>query len=299
MNETDNTVVQDTNAFDSEFEAGFFNGMSEEYEEDQAEEQDTNAFEPQEEESEESAEEQDTNADEESAEEETTNEQTEEKTEETAQSEPEVLEVTFLGEVKQLSREEAVSWAQKGMNADHQQQQSNAKIAMLEAELSAPRAGDTVMPLIKAYAQSMGSNLEELTQNMLQAVRAAGITVEKPTQSNYMREKAVKDWQDFMQAYPEIRDPKLELAPEVWNAIKGGLTPRAAYIEHKQKGFEKAMADKDAVIAEKDSKIADLEQKIKTLELNEKNRKKSVSGLKSSVESPNRDEFFEGYMRGY
>ncbi len=133
---------------------------------------------------------------------------------------------------------------------------------------------------------------------MLQTVNAAGITVEKPTQSNYLRDKAVKDWQDFMQAYPEIRDPKTELAPEVWEAMKGGLSPRAAYIEHKQKGFDKAIADKDAVIAEKNGKIAELEQKIKTFELNEKNRKKSVSGLKSSVESPERDDFFDGYLNG-
>lgn len=295
MNEVENVGMQDTNAADDDFEAGFLEGLNgEEYAEDQAEEQDTNASEPQEEESEESTEAGDTNPTEEGAAEETTNEQAEDTAEGTAQNQPETLEVTFLGEVKQLSREEAVSWAQRGMNAEHQQQQTNARIAMLEAELAAPRAGSTLLPLLNAYAKANGGTLEGLTQNMMEAVRAAGITVEKPAESRYMREKAVQQWQDFMQAYPEIKDPKLELAPEVWDGIKSGLSPRAAYIEHRQKGFDKTIADKDAVIAEKDGKIAELEQKIKTLELNEKNRKKSAGKLTSTAEKDSRDSFLSG-----
>jgi len=182
------------------------------------------------------------------------------------------------------------------MNAEHQQQQANAKIAMLEAELAAPRAGGTLMPLLNAYAKANGGTLEGLTQNMMEAVRAAGITVEKPAESNYMREKAVQQWQDFMAAYPDIKDPRTELAPEIWDAIKSGLSPRAAYIEHRQRGFDKTLADKDAAIAERDGKIAELEQKIKTLELNEKNRKKSAGSIKSTAETPERDDFFDGFM---
>ena len=109
-----------------------------------------------------------------------------------------------------------------------------------------------------------------------------------------MREKAVQQWQDFMKAYPDIKDPKLELAPEVWDAIKSGLSPRAAYIEHRQKGFDKTIADKDAVIAERDGKIAELEQKIKTLELNEKNRQKSVGRLTSTADKEDMTGFLGG-----
>lgn len=291
MNEFENIDVQDTNADD-----GFVAGLNgDEYAETEAEEQDTNVSEPQEEESEEGTEEQDTNAAEGSAAEETTNETTaEENTEAAAQNQPEGLEVTFLGEVRQLSREEAVSWAQKGMNAEHQQQQANARIAMLEAELAAPRAGSTLLPLMKAYAQATGGTLQDLTQNMMEAVKTAGLTVEKPQESNYMRERAVEAWQDFMRAYPEIRNPKLELAPEVWEAIKSGMTPRAAYVEFKQKGFESAIAEKDAAIKEKDGKIAELEQQIKTLKLNEENRKKSVGKLSSTAEKEDMAGFLGG-----
>ena len=293
MNEVENIEMQDTNAFDDDFISGFNAGMDAE---EQAEEQDTNVTEPQEEEFEEITEAGDTNPTEEGAAEEATTEQAEDTAEDTVQNQPEGLEVTFLGEVRQLSREEAVSWAQRGMNAEHQQQQANARIAMLEAELAAPRAGSTLLPLMKAYAQANGSTLEGLTQSMMEAVRAAGVNVEKPAEGRYMREKAVQQWQDFMKAYPDIKDPKLELAPEVWDAIKSGLSPRAAYIEHRQKGFDKTIADKDAVIAERDGKIAELEQKIKTLELNEKNRQKSVKSLKSTAEAPERDDFFDGFM---
>lgn len=295
----DEVMTQDTNAADDGFEAGFLSGLGEEYAEDEAEQQDTNAAEPQEEETEESTEAQDTNATEESPKEEATTENPEEAKPE------EIFEVTFLGEKKQLTHDEAVMWTQKGMNAEHTIEQLNgqlennrATIARLEAELTAPRAGETVMPLVRAYVQSMGSNMQEFTNTMLQAVRAAGITVEKPEQSNYMREKAVRDWQDFMQAYPEIKNPQNELPEEVWNSIKSGMTPRAALVEYRQKEFNGKIAEKDSVIAERDQKIAALEQEIRTLKLNAENKKKSVGALSSTVEAPDRDDFFEGFLKG-
>ena len=295
----DEVMTQDTNAADDGFEAGFLSGLGEEYAEDEAEQQDTNAAEPQEEETEESTEAQDTNATEESPTEETTTENPE--ADNNAAEPAAGLEVTFLGEKRQLTHDEAVTFAQKGMNYDRIESQLNdsrATIARLEAELTAPRAGETVMPLVRAYVQSMGSNMQEFTNTMLQAVRAAGITVEKPEQSNYMREKAVRDWQDFMQAYPEIKNPQNELPEEVWNSIKSGMTPRAALVEYRQKEFNGKIAEKDSVIAERDQKIAALEQEIRTLKLNAENKKKSVGALSSTVEAPDRDDFFEGFLKG-
>lgn len=291
----DEVMTQDTNAADDGFEAGFLSGLGEEYAEDEAEQQDTNAAEPQEEETEESTAEQDTNATEESPKEETTNEQPEEAKPE------EVFEVTFLGEKKQLTRDEAVMWTQKGMNAEHtieqlngQLEDSRANVAMLEAELAAPRAGETLMPLIKAYAKATGGSLQDLTNQMLEAVRVSGIQVEKPEQSNYMREKAVKDWQDFMKAYPEVRNPQHDLPKEVWDAISSGLTPRMAYIEHRQREFDGKIAEKDSAIAEKDQKIAALEQEIRTLKLNAENQKKAVGSLSSTAEKDDKTGFLGG-----
>lgn len=286
-------MTQDTNA------DGFCAGLGIEAEE-QAEAQDTNVTEPQEEETptEETAE--DTNEAAPEAEAETTTEQDNPAPEEEAK-EPEGLEVTFLGEKKQLTREEAAKWAQKGMNAEHAQKQleqqlrdNRAEVARLEAELRAPRAGETLLPLFKAYAQANGGTLKDLTDSMIQTVRAAGVNIERPSQSNYLREKAVKDWQSFFEAYPDIHDPKTDLPQEVWDGINSGLTPRMAYIEHKQREFEGKIAEKDNTISEKDQKIAELEQQIKTLKLNEENKKKSVGGLTSTAEQTEKTGFLGG-----
>ena len=288
------TMMQDTNA------DGFVAGLGEEYAEEQPMEQDTNAPEAQEAETEETTEAENTNEAEEQPAEEATNENEGNDTPEASQGAEQPtagLEVTFLGEKRQLTHDEAVTYAQKGMNYDRIEQQLNdsrAAVARLEAELTAPRASDNMMPLLKAYAQSMGSNLQELTLNMQQAVRAAGIDVAKPEQTNYMHEKAVRDWQDFMKAYPDIKNPQVELPQEVWNAINSGLTPRAALVEYKQKQFDGKMTEKDGIIAEKDQKIAALEQEIKTLKLNAENKKKAAGSLTSTAESDDRTGFLGG-----
>lgn len=291
----DEVMTQDTNAADDGFEAGFLNGLGEEYAEDEAEQQDTNAAEPQEEETEESAEAGDTNPTEESPAEEATTENPE--VDNNAAEPAAGLEVTFLGEKRQLTHDEAVTFAQKGMNYDRIESQLNdsrAAVARLEAELTAPRAGETLMPLIKAYAKANGVSLQDLTNQMLEAVRVSGITVEKPEQSNYMREKAVRDWQDFMKVYPEIKNPQNELPQEVWNAINSGMTPRAALVEYRQKEFNGKIAEKDSVIAERDQKIAALEQEIRTLKLNAENKKKAVGALGSTAEKDDKTGFLGG-----
>ena len=139
----DEVMTQDTNAADDGMDTGFLEGLGDEFAEEQPTEQDTNAPEAQEEQTEESTEEQDTNAAEENAPEEATTEEQPEQG----------IEVTFLGEKRQLTHDEAVTFAQKGMNYDRTEQllnESRATVARLEAELSAPRAGDNMMPLVKA-----------------------------------------------------------------------------------------------------------------------------------------------------
>lgn len=290
------TMTQDTNA------EGFAEMFSFEAEE-QEETQDTNADSPQEEETQTEETAEDTNEAEAEAETETTTEKETKQTEDTARKPDDGLEVVFLGEKKQLSKEEAASWAQKGMNADYAQKQmaqqlndTRAEVARLEAELRAPKASETLLPLFKAYAKASGGTLQDLTASMMEAVRTAGIAIEKPQESNYLREKAVKDWQSFFTAYPDIRDPKNDLPQEVWAAINSGLTPRTAYIEHKQREFEGKMAEKDSAIAEKDKEIEQLQKQIKTLQLNAENKKKAVGGLASSADADTRSDFEKAFQ---
>lgn len=275
------TMMQETTAEESfDFEAGLF---GEEYAEEQAQEQETTETEPQEEAEGPKAE--DTNEAKETKE--------EPKEEEPKEEQPkEGLEITFLGEKKFLSHEEAVAAAQKGMNYDHIEQQlqiSRNNVAKLEAELKIPRAERAFLPLITAYAQTQGTDLAGFTAQMNDAINQAGLKLSPVAESNYLREKAVNDWQDFMTAYPGI-DPRNDLPQEVWDAINSGLSPRAAMIEYKQRDFEAKMAEKDNVITERDNKIAELEREIRTMKLNAENKKKSAGGLTSTAPEDTRSE---------
>ncbi len=192
------------------------------------------------------------------------------------------LEIIHLGEKKQLTHDEAVTLAQKGMNYDHVSQ----KVARLEAELS--QAGATMPPVLEAYAQLMGGDVNGLLAQMQAKVAEAGIPIPAPQQSNYFQEKAVADWKDFLQAYPDIKDPQNELAKEVWDAINAGLTPRQAMIEYRSRDLE-------AQLAAKDREIAELKKQQVIEKKNAENKKKATGSLGTAGNSGG-DPFLAGLM---
>ena len=278
------TMMQETNAEEGfGFTDGLFDG------EDYGEE--TNADEPQDTAEEETGEETEAPA------EDTDKAENAEKTEEQPEEQPkEGLEITFLGEKKFLSHEEAKDLAEKGLRLDDITQQlqiSRNNVAKLEAELKIPRTERAFLPLITAYAQTQGTDLAGFTAQMNDAINQAGLKLSPVAESNYLREKAVKDWQDFMTAYPGI-DPRNDLPQEVWNAINGGLSPRAAMIEYKQRDFEAKMAEKDNVIAERDNRIAELEREIRTMKLNNENKKRAAGSLTSTAPAEDKTGFLGG-----
>lgn len=204
------------------------------------------------------------------------------------------LEITYMGEKKSLSRAEAQELAEKGMNLDRVREQlgeMKAERARLEAELTAPRAEQSVLPLLRAYAKAAGGSMETLTAQMMQAVQQAGIPIEQPKAGTYLQDKAVSDWKAFLKAYPDIRDPRTELPKEVWERINQGATPVNAMIEHRQ-------ADILRQIAERDAKIKEFEQKEQAREQNEKNRKRAGGSLTSTAGGGEKDGFLFGFLEG-
>ena len=184
--------------------------------------------------------------------------------------------------------------AEKGMNLDRVREQlgeMKAERARLEAELTAPRAEQSVLPLLRAYAKAAGGNMETLTAQMMQAVRQAGIPIEQPKAGTYLQDKAVSDWKAFLKAYPDIRDPRTELPKEVWERINQGVTPVNAMIEHRQ-------ADLLRQIAERDAKIKEFEQKEQAREQNEKNKKRAGGSLTSTAGGGEKDGFLSGFLDG-
>lgn len=291
MDEMLNTA-QETSAAEGMEDTGFLEGLTGE------------SFEPQESETEGEAQETSA-ADPSASNDDAAEEQTEEQTSEADAAkaggdEPKVepdsfLEVTFMGEKKQLTQQEAVTWAQKGMNYDRiesQVAQLREERARLEAELTAPRAENAVLPLLTAYAKAAGGDLKTLTDQMMQAVKQAGIAIEQPKPRNYMQERAVKDWEAFFKANPNIHDPKTELAPEVWQMIRAGVTPVNALIQHQQAELEKRIVERDARIKELEDQAAAREAAQKK---NEENKKKAGSALKSSAQKVE-DDFLSGFL---
>lgn len=267
---TEMLETQDTNAAEGFDDTGFLQELDPAQGETQEPERDTNAGAPHD--PEEGAGEADPGRD-------TNGAETEEPGGGKPEEKPEegFLEVTHLGEKKNLTREEAAALAQKGMNYDHLEEQlgeMKAERARLEAELAAPRAEQSVLPLLRAYAKAAGGNMETLTAQMMQAVRQAGIPIEHPKAGTYLQDKAVAEWKAFLKAYPDIRDPRTELPKEVWGAINAGMTPRQALVEYRQKDFE-------AKMAEKDRELEALRQENETLRKNSANRAKAAGPLSS------------------
>lgn len=192
------------------------------------------------------------------------------------------LEIVHLGEKRQLTHDEAVTLAQKGMNYDHVSQ----KAARLEAELA--RAGAAVPPVLEAYAQMTGGDVSSLLAQMHAKVAEAGISIPTPQGSNYFQEKAVADWKDFIGAYPDIKDPQNELPKEVWDAINAGLTPRQAMLEYRNRDFE-------AKLAAKDREITELKKQQEITKKNAENKKKATGSL-STAGSGGGDSFLAGLM---
>ena len=278
---TENTA-QDTNAAENiadntadDFLEGFCG------EETQAMPQDTNAAEPQTQETapESQPEEQDTNA-----------EGEQEGSPEEGESEPaeQMIEITFLGDKRQMPVSEAAPLIQKGMNYDHLQE----RVTRLETELKA----NAVPPEIEAYAKSCGMTGQALIAHFGQLARNAGIEV--AASGGYMHQKAVDDWKEFMREYPDV-NPKIDLPQEVWDGINAGLTPRQALIEFKARGFEAQLAAKDKeiadAVAEKDKKIAELEKALETERKNNKNAQKAVGSLATSGNGTD-DDFLNAFL---
>ena len=278
---TENTA-QDTNAAENiaentadDFLEGFCG------EETQAMPQDTNAAEPQTQETapESQPEEQDTNA-----------EGEQEGSPEEGESEPaeQTIEITFLGDKRQMPVSEAAPLIQKGMNYDHLQE----RVTRLETELKA----NAVPPEIEAYAKTCGMTGQALIAHFGQLARNAGIEV--AASDGYMHQKAVDDWKEFMREYPDV-NPKTDLPQEVWDGINAGLTPRQALIEFKARGFEAQLAAKDKeiadAVAEKDKKIAELEKALETERKNNKNAQKAVGSLATSGNGTD-DDFLNAFL---
>jgi hypothetical protein len=211
-------------------------------------------------------------------------------------------------EEKQVSRDEVITRAQKGMDYDRVKEQ-NAKhqqtISDLQSKLDGFSSQQSVLDILDNIAQKSGSTMEQLAESLYVNFRkSAGISedtareelknakLEKElnsykAQKTQQQEKesdaetrAKRDLEEFAREYPDVTLSE-EMVDKLLPDIQNGMSLSAAY-----RKYEKA---KDA------ERIADLERKVANQAQAKKNKAKAVGSKRDSGagSSPDLADIFE------
>ena len=161
------------------------------------------------------------------------------------------LEVIYNKEKKGLSRDEALTYAQKGMNYDKMVERYNSINAPLE-ELARMNNMDvnsfidhlgrtqmqfevsnTLNKLKEQYPNSDESLLQRLAENEVNrrlSVQAQQMETQRNEQANAQRQKALHDVELFKQEFPDV--DYSNLPSQVYDDIRNGHTLLSAYYKY-------------------------------------------------------------------
>lgn len=214
------------------------------------------------------------------------------------------LKVKYNGEEKELTFDEAVILAQKGMNYDKvtaerdtlrnsKEKQILEKFAKasgmniedytryLEDNLRTSEINTEVERMRTEYPDAPDNLLKELAEKRLAgkiADREREETTQKQLEADAAKKRELEPWLAFAARYPD----RAELAPEEVKLVQAGRTPIEARLEH-----EKAQREKE---------VAELKLKLETKEKNQKNKEKAVGSVSSTAgDSPVDDPFMRGF----
>lgn len=225
----------------------------------------------------------------------------EDQTEEQAEADQSLFELKHLGETKQVSREEVVRLAQKGMDYDRIRSERDADKAEIKrlqemesflTELAAP-SGISVSDLMDQTRAQLLAEREGLDP----AVAAQRVKLErerkafeekKAQEEQTQREQAEanrrrqEDFLRFKREYPHV-DPK-NIPQEVWDKVREGGSLMDAYSRHENKQL------RDEVEAWK--------KKAETAEQNHKNKERSTGSQRSAGQTSEQDAFDRAWYDG-
>lgn len=220
------------------------------------------------------------------------------------------IRITYLGEEKELSYEEAVTLAQKGMNYDKILQERDVyKATHDEADKSlkelgkwAKQAGMTLPEYVEhlqsvRHTQSLNSEIaairskypeipEEAAREMAETrIREQDAEDQRAAQERQQAEQAAQEraaqepWDDFVRRYPEINDVQ-KIPAEVVAEIEQGARPVEAMQRYEARELQK--------------QIAELTTKVNQLEKNKENKEKALPDVSTSRNTEPVDPFLEG-----
>ncbi len=208
------------------------------------------------------------------------------------------LTVKFLGERRSLTKQEAESLAQKGLNYD--------KVLKERDELRARKAEtDEIERVVKELAKASGLTvdafldkvqetsytqegtppevarervLREKAERALQ--RHKEELQEQEAQKNEMQTRVQKDVAAFQAEYPDVKPQ--DIPKEVWDAVNGGkATLTAAYHAYEKRTLQK--------------QIADLQRQEGARRQQEQNRARSTGSMGLSSGEEKKDDFLDGF----
>jgi hypothetical protein len=221
-----------------------------------------------------------------------------------AEKGPTTLKIKYNGEERDITLEEAVTLAQKGMNYDkvageRDSLKNSKEKQILEkfAKASGVKVDDYIKYLednlhnsavqaesdkIKAeYPDAPEKFIKELAEKRIGERKAAQEreeTTQKQLEADAAKKKEMEPWLAFAARYPD----RTELTPEEVKLVQAGRTPIEARLE-----YEKAQREKE---------VAELKLKLETQDKNKKNKEKAVGPVSSTAgDSPVDDPFLRGF----
>lgn len=197
-----------------------------------------------------------------------------------AEPAPATVKVKHLGQEMELSMEELIANAQKGLDYDHiRTERDNLKpeIELLDqlAKAAGMSRGDYVAAVRKhqedaQIAAQMQRGIPEDVARRLQALEGAQRQREAEDQARAAAQARNRDLAAFVKAYPDVT----EFPEEVVAAIAQGEKPLAAYQAYENK---------------------QLKAKLAAYQKNEENKQKTAGSMKGSGASEEADAFSSGF----
>lgn len=222
-------------------------------------------------------------------------------TEPKSDAKPETIRIKYNGKEQDITLEQAVELAQKGMNYDKVLNERNGlRVDARASELIRRLADESGMDIEKYVAFVEDQQKTMLLQREIEAINekypdmpqeavrelAKSRAAEKERKNaetaaarkKEQDEAARKPWMDFLREFPEYKD---ELPNDVVAYIEKGSSPVEAMLRFK--------------LDEQEAKYKELEQKLNVQEQNEKTKKQSVGSVESTATKPATDAFLAGF----
>ena len=234
--------------------------------------------------------------------------QEEHEAEESAKETPEdaevkpTLRIKYNGEERDISMDEAVTLAQKGMNYDHALESLKKKneketeileyfakqnnmskdeyLSFLDKQRTSVLMQQQLEQLKREHPDASEALLKELAEVKAKD-RQREIEAEEARRKEKEKAEELKPWQEFVEAYPEMKDINAIPKP-VMESIQQGVRPVEAMLRHQ--------------LAEQQKETEELKKQLEIKEKNKKNKEKAIGSVESTG-AETVDPFLEGLLR--